>query len=87
MAKESTIHRQMIQAVVKGREDGIVSSESKERSRRKVKRRGNCTKVKHDMVKLVVGLDLKMSKVKNLMAKTVVCLFMGKSMSRGPSRN
>ena len=51
MAKESTIHRQMIQAVVKGREDGIVSSERKEMSRRKVKRRVNCIKFKHDMVK------------------------------------
>ena len=72
MTKESTIHRKMIQAVVKGREDGIVSSERKERSRRKVKRRANYIKVKHDMVKLVVGIDVKMSKAKNLMAKTIV---------------
>ena len=72
MAKESTILRHMIQEVVKGREDGIVSSERRERSGRKVKRRENCIKVKHDMVKLVVGLDVKMSKVENLMAKTIV---------------
>ena len=65
MAKEFIIHRKMIQAVVKGREDGIVSSERKERSRRKVKRRVNCINVKHDMVKLVVGLDVKMLKVEN----------------------
>ena len=59
MAKESTIHRQMIQAVVKGREDGIVSSERKERSRRKVKRRVNCIKVKHDMGKSMSGGPLR----------------------------
>ena len=62
----------MIQVVVKGREDGIVSSERKERCRRKVKRKVNCIKVKHYMVKLVVGLDVKISKVDNLMEKTIV---------------